>query len=77
MNPGHLFEDDNAGNCADKVAKGRQAKGETNGYHKLTEDDIRAIRAAVGTQEEIAARFGVSQSAVSSVKLRKRWKHVA
>lgn len=41
-----------------------------NGKPPLTHDDIRAIRAAVGTQKEIAKRFGVCQMTVSNLKRR-------
>ncbi len=79
VNPGHLFEDDNAGNIADCVSKGRRAnlKGEAHGMHKLTEDDVRAIRVAPGTLEEIGARFGIHFATVSKIRLRKIWRCVA
>jgi hypothetical protein len=42
---------------------------------KLTEDDVRAIRALAGTmtQTEIASRFGVTQMNISFILRRKSW----
>jgi hypothetical protein len=75
--PFHLFEGTPAQNVADMTAKGRATRlGEANPYHKLTEEKVRAIRAAVGTQEEIAGRFGVNQTAVSKIWRRETWRHV-
>ena len=54
--------------------------GEVHPNAKLTNDDVRVIRElyAVGvSQRALAARFGVCQSWVSNVVLRKNWKHVA
>lgn len=52
--------------------------GADNGNSKLTEDDVRAIR-AIGRSEpvkSIAARYGLSAPAVSYILLRKTWKNV-
>lgn len=74
VNPDHLFLGTDADNVADKVAKGRQAQGITHGLAKLTESDVLAIRAAVGvTQQNLAERHGVTQSAISLIRLGKNW----
>lgn len=55
-------------------------RGSTSPVAILTEADIPLIRAALAAGErqvDIAARFGVVQVAISQVKLRKTWKHVA
>lgn len=55
------------------------ARGERNGYSKLTEDLVREIRqlSANGwTQCRIAEQTMVSQTTVSRVLLRKTWHHV-
>jgi len=46
---------------------------------KLNEDDVREIRRLAGTmsQEKIGKLFSVTQTVVSSILLRKTWKHVA
>lgn len=50
--------------------------GERNGMSKLTGRKVVAVLRSKGTQREIAARFGISQSTVSLIKLRKTWRHV-
>jgi hypothetical protein len=79
----HLFEGTYADNMADCAAKGRVVapalKGELNPYAKLTERDVRAIRArrAAGeTQPALAAAYGITQSAVSAIERRRAWPHI-
>lgn len=43
---------------------------------KLTEDQVRSVRAAIGSQRQIAAMFGVSQQLVSNIRSGKYWRHV-
>lgn len=73
VNPSHLFLGTKADNNADMRAKGRYARGETNGQSKLTRDQAFQIRWAGGKQHEIAARYGVTQSTVSRIKADKVW----
>lgn len=68
LNPSHLFLGDPKSNSEDKVNKGRQAKGFALPHTRLSEDQVKEIRSATGSQGEIAARFGVSQPVVSRVK---------
>lgn len=77
INPDHMFLGTHADNMADKVAKGRQSKGEEHYASRLTEDDVREIRAAVSTIEKIGERYGVSPQAISGIRCGKKWKHVA
>lgn len=42
---------------------------------KLTEQEAVAVRAAQGSQREIAARFGICQQTVSLIKQGKLWRH--
>ncbi len=47
---------------------------------KLTEEDVRAIRIsrdAGATLRVLAEQYGVDQSCISLIALRKHWKHVA
>jgi len=78
VNPDHLFLGTHADNMADKVAKGRQSRqlGESHPRAKLTDADVRAIRSAAGTVSEIAKKFGISRSNVSTIRLRQTWVHV-
>jgi len=64
---------------ADKVAAGRQARGDRNGRATLVGPQVLSIllRLAGGyeTQRQIAARFGVSPSTITSITKRRTWKH--
>jgi DNA-binding transcriptional regulator YiaG len=76
VNPAHLLAGDFDANMQDMVVKQRQALGERNAHAKLTKDQVRDIRAAVGTQREIAARYGVTASLVSMIRSGRIWRHV-
>lgn len=55
-------------------------RGERSGPAKLTDDSVRAIRAANAAgelQAVICERYGVTQSAVSRIVNRKAWSHVS
>lgn len=78
-NPAHLFVGSDADNMADKVAKGRQPRGETNGNARITEAQviqIRALRASGYQQQELADMFGISQPTVGQIVRRVTWKHI-
>jgi hypothetical protein len=85
VNPAHLFLGTQRDNIADMVAKGRHIrghrasalhKGEANAAAKLKADDVRHIRDAVGTQDAIAVRYGVSRSLISMIRSRRIWDSV-
>ncbi len=75
-NPAHLFLGTQGDNTADKVAKGRQLRGSSIGTTKLTENDVRDIRASDTNQYELARLYRVQQSQISRIKRRKRWTHL-
>lgn len=90
VNPTHLFLGTHEENIADKVAKGRQARGprrhpekcargEGHGRAKLTEADVRRmieLRAGGLGFQSIADLFGVVKStAIAAIKGR-HWSHV-
>jgi hypothetical protein len=53
------------------------AKGEDAANAKLTENDVRDIRQITGkSNREIARNYGVTHSAINSLKQRKTWKHI-
>lgn len=58
----------------------RIRRGSLNGRAKLTEDDVRTIRARCTeggvSQRALAAEYGVSQVKISQIVLRKSWRHV-
>jgi hypothetical protein len=89
VNPAHLFVGTPMDNTRDMVMKGRQARGERcahpmpgsqNGRSRLSESEVIDIRrryeAGRITQRELAAEYNVPQARISSVVLRKTWKHV-
>lgn len=77
VNPRHLFLGTIAENTADRQAKQRQARGEGHAFAKVTEDQVRAIRADPRTNRAIAKDYGVFETTISGIKNRKTWKHVA
>lgn len=76
INVAHLFLGTNADNMADKVGKNRQARGSRHGSAKLTEQEVRDIRAMSAPQRAIAAFYGMSQSTVSEIKRGELWSHI-
>jgi len=60
-------------NTEDKISHGKAYRGEASPVHKLTEDDVRAIRIAPGYHKIIAAQYEISASQVSLIKSRKTW----
>lgn len=76
ITPEHLFIGTTAQNMADMVAKGRQAKGERVARAKLTEAQVRAIRADQRTDIAIAADYGIGRRAICYIKNRQTWRHV-
>lgn len=64
----------------DKMAKGRQLKGEKHPMAKLLPFQVREIRRQREDGEtlmSIAERFGIHHSQVSHIVSRKHWKEVA
>jgi hypothetical protein len=66
-------------NLEDKRRHGTVTAGSRNPKAKITEADIPEVRrrlAAGETQASIGRDLGITQSAVSDIKLRRRWGHV-
>ena len=76
VNPEHMFLGTSETNTADRNAKGRQARGVRQHLAKLDDRAVVAIRASAARQVDLAAHYGVSQAAISFIKLRQTWKHV-
>lgn len=80
-NPAHVFPGTNQENTADKVAKGRQVKGERVHTAKITEKDVLAIRAMrppgkkapTGLPGAIAEKYGITKQYVSEIWSKKSW----
>lgn len=85
VNPSHLFLGSHQENMRDREAKGRggygHMTGEAHGCAKLSESDVRDIRAAYAAggcfQRELAQRYGVYQTVISKIVRGKLWKQVA
>ena len=75
-NPDHLFLGTARDNAHDAMRKDRHSRGTRNGISKLTDDDVRAIRASTETQWTLARRYGVWQGTIWHIKAGIRWKHV-
>lgn len=76
VNPEHLYVGTPGSNVADAVARDRHMRGTRSAHAKLTDQDVTAIRQAIGTHDEIAARYGVTRPTVSHIRERKTWKHL-
>lgn len=75
VNPRHLRWATPVENQSDKVAHGTTYRGERHWSAKLTEVEVKEIRALLGTmsQAAIARLYGVDPSAVSEIKSGKTW----
>jgi hypothetical protein len=76
VNPAHLFLGTNAENVADRVAKGRPAFGERWHSAKLTDAQVREIRASSDPIRKVAARYGIAFAQVSRLRRRKTYARV-
>jgi hypothetical protein len=75
-NPTHLIVGSHEANVADRVSKGRSAKGGANGRAKLSAEQVIAIRADDRPQALIASEYGVTPKAVALIRSRRTWAHV-
>jgi len=74
INPEHLFLGTSADNRQDAMQKERLPCGENHGRHKLTEADVRAIRAdRISSQRALAREYGVSHSNICAIKTGATW----
>lgn len=76
LNPEHLQEGTNKDNYADSVIDGTNCVGERNGTSKLTENQVREIRASDKSTRSLAKDYNVSQGTISHIKLNLVWKSV-
>lgn len=77
--PSHLSLGAHADNVSDKIAKGRDPRGEDASWSRLTEDDVRAIRTRASQGEptsRLAREYGVTHGAALAAIRRKTWAHV-
>lgn len=77
INPEHLFLGTNKDNMRDAARKGRTIHGKAHRSSKLTEADVKAIRAnKISSQSDLGRKYGVCQSQISCIKNGKTWNHV-
>ncbi len=78
--PSHLFLGTTLDNIADKIRKGRQARGEAIGGVRLTAEWVRRIRAELllGTKRsELARAYGVHIGTIGVIARNQTWQHVS
>lgn len=79
VHPYHLLVGSTLDNMRDKVARGRQVKGERAPKAKLTAPQVLEIRQSYASgvnQVQLASIYGITQASVSAIVLRKSWKHI-
>ncbi len=74
VNPAHLRVGSFAENMRDKISDGTSARGAKHPSCKLTEGQVREIRARSDeNQRMLGEEFGVNSSSISNIILRKKW----
>lgn len=81
IRPSHLYSGTDQQNANDRQERGWIARGELNWRARLAVEQVKEIKKLLAqpnppTQSILAQRFGVGQSAISSIWLEKTWKHV-
>lgn len=83
VNPAHLRWGTNNDNIEDRIKRNRSHRwlgrkiGAGNPMAKLTEADVRAIRASGERQQVLADRYGVTASAIWEIVNRVSWTNVS
>jgi len=73
VNPAHLWVGTCADNHADKVAKGRQPRGEAMYNAKLTEEQARFVLVSPLDGPRLAAMLGVSRACIHQIRTGRSW----
>lgn len=75
VNPSHLSWKTRTGNMADKVVHGTHSRGTKAHNSRLTEQDVREIRALAGKvpYRVLGERFGIAKNTARLVAIGKRW----
>lgn len=76
VRPSHLRAGTQQDNMDDMMSKGRHHRGENTGGVRLTEQDVRNIRASKETIYALAKRYGRGWSTIAKVVYRVTWRHV-
>lgn len=79
VNPDHLFIGTQADNIEDMVTKGRGAKGEVSGSHKLTEVQVLELRADRDSGmiiKQLRLKYNTSHANACAIIHRRTWTHI-
>jgi hypothetical protein len=80
VNPWHLYSGDDVTNTADKITRGRHARGDESGRAKLTADDVREMRATFtgryGEVIALARRYDVNVHTITDAIYAVTWREV-
>lgn len=77
IHPRHLGWETTLANEAHKLTHGTLVWGEKSNLAKLTEDQVRFIRANPLTSgKSLAERFGVSEATIGDIQSMRTWKHL-
>lgn len=78
--PEHLFLGDQQMNMDDKMKKKRHrygvSRGAAHGCSKLTDQQVREIRASEGPSRVVAEQYGISSRQVRDIQALTVWKHL-
>ena len=85
VNPDHLYVGTHADNTRDAIERkrfrGGTARGARHANTRLTEDQVKEIRAAYAaggvSQPQLARKYALSTGTISCIIYRRCWKHVA
>jgi hypothetical protein len=76
VNPDHLRLGTHRDNMDDLIKRGRGLRGSKNCNNKLTQQDVRDIRASPLSQRAVAQFYEVSQALISKIRRREHWHYV-
>jgi hypothetical protein len=78
VNPAHLRAGTVKENMADRDSRGRRdVRGEQIGTSKLTEEDVRKIKASPGVSQKVLAEmYGVKPTHIWRIRTGKSWAHI-
>lgn len=77
VNPDHLFLGTHADNSRDMAKKKRSTHGKKNPSAKLTESQIKDIRANLHkTNKELASEYGVHKNTIYYIRYSKTWRNL-
>ncbi len=76
VNPRHLRLGTQIENMQDMVDKGRVAKGEAQGFSKLTEKQALFAKRSTVSPNKLGKLWGVHPTCITAIRKGKNWKHL-